>query len=116
MYINSITRGVLFSLAAIMGLVMTGCGTSETPETQTPPGDGSIDYLSRDWCVEHAVPESQCGMCNSDLAVAFQQKGDWCQEHNRPESQCFKCDPSRAEKFAKDYETKFGTKPPKPTE
>ena len=34
-------------------------------------------------------------------------------EHNRAESQCFKCDPSRAEKFVKLYEAKFGTKPPK---
>lgn len=39
--------------------------------------------------------------------------GDWCKEHNRPESQCFVCDPKRADKFAAEYEAKYGSKPPK---
>ncbi len=50
-------------------------------------------------------------MCGA--AEKYKAKGDWCAEHNRAESQCFKCDPSRAEKFAKLYEAKFGKKPPK---
>lgn len=53
-------------------------------------------------------------MCGA--SEKYKAKGDWCEEHNRAESQCFKCDPSRAEKFAKLYEAKFGQKPPKPAE
>ena len=74
------------------------------------------DAVHRDWCVEHGVPESQCGQCDAKLAAEFQQKGDWCEEHNRPESQCFICRPDAEAKFAAVYEAKFGEKPPKPTE
>lgn len=46
-----------------------------------------------DWCGEHAVPESQCTRCNTDLIPAFKATGDWCAEHGVPESQCLACDP-----------------------
>lgn len=46
-----------------------------------------------DWCGEHAVPESQCTRCNSELIPAFQATGDWCPEHGLPESQCLQCNP-----------------------
>jgi hypothetical protein len=46
-----------------------------------------------DWCAEHAVPESQCTRCNTDLVAAFKATGDWCAEHGLPESQCLKCNP-----------------------
>jgi hypothetical protein len=46
-----------------------------------------------DWCGEHAVPESQCTLCNPDLVAAFKATGDWCAEHSLPESQCLKCNP-----------------------
>ena len=65
---------------------------------------------------EHGVPEEECSLCSTKAAAKFKENGDGCDEHNRAESQCFQCDPSRAEKFAKLYEAKFGEKPPKPTE
>lgn len=46
-----------------------------------------------DWCEEHAVPESQCTLCNPSLVAAFKATGDWCPEHGLPESQCKKCNP-----------------------
>jgi hypothetical protein len=39
-----------------------------------------------DWCVEHAVPESQCTRCDPSLAAAFKATGDWCEEHGLPTS------------------------------
>ena len=44
----------------------------------------------------------------------FKDKGDWCKEHERPESQCFACNPKLADKFAAEYEAKYGKRPPKP--
>jgi hypothetical protein len=70
--------------------------------------------VAADWCVEHGVPESICALCDAKVAAEYKQKGDWCKEHDRPESQCFLCDPKRAEKFAAEYEAKYGQKPPKP--
>lgn len=46
-----------------------------------------------DWCEEHAVPESQCTLCDASLVAAFKATGDWCEEHGLPESQCKKCNP-----------------------
>ena len=40
-----------------------------------------------DWCVEHAVPESQCTRCNAELIPAFKATGDWCEAHQLPLSQ-----------------------------
>lgn len=40
-----------------------------------------------DWCVEHAVPESQCTRCNAELIPAFKATNDWCEEHQLPLSQ-----------------------------
>ena len=68
------------------------------------------------WCSEHGVPESVCALCSTKLAADFKAKGDWCKEHDRPESQCFACHPELEAKFASQYEAKYGTQPPKPTE
>lgn len=46
-----------------------------------------------DWCTEHAVPESQCTLCNPSLTAAFKATSDWCDEHGLPESHCLKCNP-----------------------
>ena len=120
MKIISVVQGVLFSLVAVMGLAFIGCGSGDTeggadPKSGAQP-DATTDFVQRDWCVEHGVPESQCGRCDAKLAAEFQQKGDWCKEHNRPESQCFICRSDAEAKFAATYEAKFGQKPPKPTE
>ena len=117
MKIVSVVRGVFLSLAAVLGLVLSGCesGDMTIPSGGDQPVDAT-DAVHRDWCVEHGVPESKCGRCNAKLAAEFQKKGDWCKEHNRPESQCFICRPDAEAKFAAAYEAKFGGKPPKPTD
>ena len=74
-----------------------------------PAGDGH-DW----WCDEHGVKEAECSMCNAKVAKAFQDKGDWCKEHSRAKSQCFICDPKLKEKFAADYNAKYGKEPPEP--
>lgn len=66
------------------------------------------------WCAEHGVPEAICARCDTKLAADFQQKGDWCAEHGVPDSQCFICHPELKDKFAAQYEAKFGKKPPEP--
>ena len=118
MKIVSVARGAFLSLAAVLCLSLGGCGDSTDA---TAPAEGvqpaaATDFVHRDWCVEHGVPESQCSRCDTSLAAKFQQQGDWCKEHNRPESQCFICRPDAEAKFAAVYEAKFGEKPPKPTE
>ena len=117
MGIVSVVRSALLSLAAVLGLALSGCGSGDTtaPTEDVQPA-AATDSVHHDWCVEHGVPESQCGQCDPSLAAEFQQKGDWCKEHNQPESQCFICRPDAEAKFAAMYEAKFGEKPPKPTE
>ena len=109
-----------FSFVASTLLLVAGCGQTDSDKgaTSGQPDPVSSESTSDDhsgwWCAEHGVPEKECSMCGA--AEKYKAKGDWCEEHNRAESQCFKCDPSRAEKFAKLYEAKFGQKPPKPAE
>ncbi len=106
-----------FSFVASTLLLVAGCGQTDSDEggASSQPDQTSSESTSDDhsgwWCAAHGLPEEECSMCGA--AEKYKAKGDWCDEHNRAESQCFKCDPSRAEKFAKLYEAKFGKKPPK---
>ena len=104
-------------MIAVVALMVGGCGSSatkgpESPKSATPAADSSAVAIN--WCVEHGVPEDICGQCNPKVAAECQKKGDWCKEHNRPESQCFLCNPKLADKFAAEYEAKYGKNPPKP--
>ena len=97
-------------------LAVGGCGSSATkgPEpsdSAKPAADSSAVAIN--WCVEHGVPEDICGQCNPKVAAECQKNGDWCQEHSRPESQCFLCNPTLADKFAAEFEAKYGKKPPR---
>ncbi len=80
------------------------------PEAVVAKGDDHSGW----WCSEHGIPEGICAQCSTKLAADYQKKGDWCKEHDRPESQCFICHPELEQKFAAQYEAKFGKKPPKP--
>jgi cobalt-zinc-cadmium efflux system membrane fusion protein len=105
----------LLLLLALGTLSFLGCGRTDTPASQS--GKQTTEPVSEvavNWCVEHGVPEDICAQCNVKVATDLKQKGDWCNEHNRPESQCFLCNPKLADKFAAEYETKYGKKPPKP--
>jgi hypothetical protein len=113
----SFVRGTAFSLLALTGWLAVGCGKTATtgPKGGPPATPAAVtDDHSGWWCREHGVPEEICAQCNAKLAAECQQKGDWCQEHSRPESQCFLCNPKRADKFAAEYEAKYGQQPPKP--
>lgn len=68
------------------------------------------------WCDEHGVPEEICARCKPQLVAEFKSKKDWCDKHDRPRSQCFICEPKLFDRFAAQYETKYGKKPPQPTE
>lgn len=69
-----------------------GTPTAAAPDEKHAPDD-VVPGSHEDWCVEHAVPESQCTQCNPSLVAAFKATGDWCDEHGLPESQCLKCNP-----------------------
>ena len=117
MKLMSWLRVVSFSMIALAGLLAAGCG--KTPTTGPEAGQPATSAAATDdhsgwWCSEHGVPEAICAQCNAKVAVEYQKKGDWCQEHSRPESQCFLCNPKLADKFAAEYEAKFGKQPPKP--
>ena len=75
-------------------LLAAACGMSSSvnPDTQHAPADVAL-FSHEDWCVEHAIPESQCTQCNPELAAAFKATRDWCEEHGLPESHCRKCNP-----------------------
>jgi cobalt-zinc-cadmium efflux system membrane fusion protein len=102
-------------MLALAGLLAGGCGRGapQGPEGAPAPAAAADDH-SGWWCGEHGVPEAICARCNPKVAAECQKKGDWCKEHNHPESQCFLCNPKRAEQFAKQYEVKYGKKPPAP--
>lgn len=50
---------------------------------------------------EHGVKKSICTRCNAKLEPVFKAKGDWCGEHGRPESQCVICNPELAKQGVK---------------
>ena len=126
MKVSLFNQCAMLSLVVAVTLMASGCGQQagepsgdSTPVAATAhdehEGHGHDDPSHGGWwCVEHGIPEEECSMCSTKAADELKAKGDWCEEHNRAESQCFICDPSRAEKFAKLYEAKFGHQPPKP--
>lgn len=114
-------KSASFTLLVAVAVFAIGCDQKESESgdaasnVSLTSGDDGNDHGGW-WCDEHGVPEDQCSICSSKVAGEFKAMGDWCEEHNRAESQCFECDPSRAEKFAKLYEAKFGHVPPKLTQ
>ena len=119
---NSLGRLVILLVAALLSGSVIGCG-QQTKDAAVDDGSAPIanaSPASHDhsgwWCVEHAVPEEECSLCSSKAAAEFKARGDWCDEHNRAQSQCFRCDPSKADKFAKLYEAKYGHPPAEATQ
>jgi cobalt-zinc-cadmium efflux system membrane fusion protein len=108
------------SAAVLLMTTLLVAGCSNEPAANSRQENDVVAVGSNDhsgwWCVEHAIPESECSMCNAKVAATAREKGDWCEEHQRARSQCFVCDPTLAEKYARLYEAKFGTAPPPPNE
>ena len=112
----SIRSDSLASLA-LLALVLSGCGDATRKPDGTKAAKPTVESpaaVAENWCVEHGVPEDICGQCNAKVAADCQQKRDWCREHERPESQCFLCNPELADKFAAEFEAKYGRQPPTP--
>lgn len=49
----------------------------------------------------HGVQSNICARCNPKLESVFRAQNDWCEEHARPESQCALCNPEVARKGVK---------------
>lgn len=115
-------KHLLLGFVAAISLVASGCSRSATTES----GSDEVTDASHDehdghdhggwWCVEHAIPEEECAMCDTKLAADMREQGDWCEDHQRPDSQCFTCHPENAEKYAALYVAKYGDEPPAATE
>lgn len=119
--LNRIAKcGVMLAVAVMAIGCSKQAGDNGSTQVAKSPQEDHAEADDHDhsgwWCVEHGIPEEECSMCSSKAAEAFKAKEDWCEEHNRAESQCFVCEPSRADKYAKLYEAKFGHKPPQPLE
>ena len=106
-------------LCSSLLLFSTGCdraggeeGKSKSPDGVAAEKNGLHGMHDGWWCGEHGIPEDDCAMCNRKLAAKHREDGDWCEEHTRPDSLCFKCHPENAEKFAAEYEDRYGEKPP----
>jgi cobalt-zinc-cadmium efflux system membrane fusion protein len=100
-------------MALITGaLIIAGCGADESGEISEATVEGgheghnhapgehgktpelaTVESPELDWCVEHAVPESECTKCNPSLIAGFKESGDWCAGHDLPESHCRLCNP-----------------------
>lgn len=128
MTLGDLNRFSGLTMVVAFAVSSTGCNRSQNEATSgikvnsgTAPSDAretadskksSHNYLGRDWCGEHGVPESACALCDFDLVAQFKKDGDWCDEHDRPDSQCFSCHPEHEATFAAHYEAKYGEKPP----
>ena len=87
-------------ISASLALGASSC-SKEAPSADKPSAEPTPAHAPKDakpgshedWCVEHAVPESQCTRCDPKLSAAFKATKDWCEEHGLPDSQCTKCNP-----------------------
>jgi len=115
---NSWAKAAMLTATMLGAVALVGCGRNGAAgpgsAKSAKAADDALCSTAENWCGEHGIPEDICAQCNANLTAEYKRKGDWCKEHNRPESQCFVCNPKRAEKFARDYEIKYGKKPPKP--
>lgn len=108
----------LFGIVGLMlGVLVIGCdkpaGSASQASSAPTPSAKKVDDHSGWWCDEHGMPEEVCDLCSKKYREAEKAKGNWC-EHDRVKSSCFKCNPAAKEKWAKEYEARYGKKPPEP--
>ncbi len=82
---------VSVSFVCLAGGVV-GCESKSESPTQASAVAGKC---------EHGVQKELCTRCNPKLEAVFRQKGDWCEEHTRAESQCVICNPELAQQGIK---------------
>ncbi|MCU1282936.1 MAG: hypothetical protein JWM53_6482 [bacterium] len=74
-------------LAAVVLLCCSACATTAARRAAAP-----VAANPNDRCV-HGVSCETCVKCHPELAAKFKAAGDWCREHDLPESQCGICHP-----------------------
>ncbi len=86
-------RSLCFALSLVLSLTFA--------YAEEPAKSGAeTDQKAAEKC-EHGVKTTLCTRCNPKLEAVYKAKGDWCGEHNRPESQCVLCNSELAEKGVK---------------
>ncbi|HWN81879.1 MAG TPA: hypothetical protein VNM87_07275 [Candidatus Udaeobacter sp.] len=69
--------------------------TQSAAQVQADAPATAADTVAAAKCV-HGVDQTLCTRCDPRLEAVFKAKGDWCAEHSRPESQCVLCNPELA--------------------
>lgn len=74
--------------------LLSGCSDA-SGKAAAPAGQAAATTCA------HGVQADLCARCNPKLEPAFRAQNDWCPEHARPESQCVLCNPELARKGIK---------------
>lgn len=116
-----LARILIAFLPAAVLMLSPGCARdipdSPSGDKHAAKGKAKHQHVHGEWwCDEHGVPEEICARCKPDLVADFKKKNDWCDKHDRPRSQCFICEPQLFARYAAQYETRYGKKPPQPTD
>lgn len=93
-----LSLGLTLSLPAFAVEPTASPAPAEKPEGRK---EDSKDQKKVEICEPHGVKKSLCTRCNAKLEPIFKKKGDWCSEHTRPESQCAICNPDLAKQGVK---------------
>jgi thiol-disulfide isomerase/thioredoxin len=80
-----VASGRTLALALLLGC--SACATTAAGRAHAP-----VAANPNDRCV-HGVACETCVKCHPELAAKFKAAGDWCPEHDVPESQCGICHP-----------------------
>ena len=75
-------------IVLLLPLALGACATTHTHSPSRVP----VAADPNDRCV-HGVACETCVKCHPELAARFKAAGDWCPEHDVPESQCGICHP-----------------------
>jgi len=91
-------RTSVFVAVLVSSFFAAACSESSAP---AQPAGASAAVAKAAAVCEHGVQSDICARCNPKLEPAFRAQNDWCQEHARPESQCVLCNPELAKKGIK---------------
>ena len=111
---------MMFGLPVLAVLIVAiGCDpkSATTPPAKAETGGPKVAEEEDDhggwWCNPHGLPEEVCDLCSKKYREAEKKKGNWC-EHDRVKTSCFICTPDAKEKYAREYEARYGKRPPEP--
>lgn len=90
-------RAFFVSFVFLSSLFLAGC--SESSKAGSSAGTAAASAAAT--LCAHGVQSNICARCNPKLEPVFRAQNDWCEEHARPESQCALCNPEVARKGVK---------------